>query len=369
MKRGTVFLIVFAVIVAGLIAVSQFIGSQPPIEVNIAVSPLAADWLRNAADSFNAADRRLDNTRRVRVNVTLVEDMDVWGRSGSVEWTAADHPDGWIPALPASLDYVTGGGLPFTRVRESVALTLLVWGGYADRVETLTSGAALDWADVQRAAATESWSALGGPQAWGFVNLAFALPDRTINGFGVLLSGMAAFNETPTLNASTNNADFRAWMQPVVESVPNFNTIGADVARFVARGPSSADIALAPESQWLLNLNALTASSNFRLSYPVFPVLFTFPLAAWDGPETAADARAAVTAFGDWLVEAEQQATVTAFGLRPIGVTVSAEADLFAAAEPFGLALTPVTPGEAGVQAPSVNDANSLIQWFTTARR
>lgn len=369
MKRGTIFLVVFVVIVAALIAASQFIGSQPPVEVTIAVSPLAEDWVRSAADAFNEADRRIDNTRRVRVNIAIVEEMDVWVRGGDIEWTAADHPDGWIPALPASIDYATGSGLPFTIAHDSVALTLLVWGGYADRVETLTGSDPLTWSAVQNAASTESWSALGGPDAWGFVNLAFALPDSTVGGFSVLLSGMAAFNETPTLNAATNSAAFRDWMEPIVESVPNYNTIGTNVARFVARGPSSADMGIAPESQWVTNLNALTNGDNFSFSYPTFPLLFTFPLAAWNGPETADDARAAVTAFGDWLLEAEQQTSVTAFGLRPVGGSVGADADLFAAAEPFGIALTPVMPDESGIAAPSSNDANSLIQWFGTARR
>ncbi len=367
MKRGTIFLVIFVLIVGALIAASQFIGNQPPIEVTIAVSPLAEDWARASADAFNDADQRINSTRRVQVNIIVEDDLNVWSRGGSAEWTTTDHPDGWIPASSMSIDYANSGNIPMETVTASTAKTLLVWGGYAERVNLLTDGSPLTWADVQRAADTASWSALGGQANWQFVNLAYGLSDQSISGFGVLLSGAAAFNETSIITGSSNSRNFRDWLEPVVEAVPNFNTIGGDVAQFVARGPSNADIGLAPESQWVQNLSGLTSSGDFVFSYPAYPVVFDFPVAAWTGVEPDTDLRAAVEAFGNWLLTGTQQASAAEFGLRAADGSVPPAAALFTAAEPFGIALTPAIDDP--VQAPNASEANSLIQWFSTVRR
>lgn len=366
MKRGTIFLVIFVVIVIALIAASQFIGSQPPIEITIAVSPLAEDWIDASVSAFNDADQRINGTQRVRVNYIVVDDLEVWSRSGTTDWAADDHPDGWLPALSASLDYAGSSNIPFITVADSTAATLLVWGGYADRVETLTGGTPLDWPDVQRAAATESWVVLGGPENWRFVNLAFALPDQSASGFGVLLSGAGAFNETTNITSNANSGDFRAWLEPVIQSVPNFNTIGADVARFVARGPSSADIGIAPESQWVGNLNGLLSSGEIRFSYPAYPFVFDFPLAAWNGPNTPQERQDAVALFGDWLRQSAQQEAASAYGLRAADGSLPAGAGLFTAAEAYGIQI--VIDLSARVQPPNVNTANGLIQWFNSAR-
>ena len=52
MRRGTIFLILFIVIVAGIIGLSTFLQNQPPVEITVAVNPLAEEWVREAGPSL-----------------------------------------------------------------------------------------------------------------------------------------------------------------------------------------------------------------------------------------------------------------------------------------------------------------------------
>lgn len=367
-RRGTIVLALFLVIAGGIIGASVFLRSQPPIEITFAVDPLAEAWLRQAAQDFNASSTLVNNTRRARINLVIVSDVDVWRSGRDALWTAQNHPAAWIPASTMSVTYARGAGLPLTVLTSSTARTPLVWGGYASRVDLLTDNGAvtLDWEQVASAARTESWAALGGQASWQFVNLAFSLPDRTTSGLAVLLSGAAAFNQTSNLTGGTaRDQDFYAWMEPVIRSVPNFNSIGGDTAAFMARGASAADIGIGPESQWLTSLSGLLRREEIRFSYPARSFTFDFPVALWDDSTTTSDQRAAARAFADWLLQSGQQASAGQFGLRPVNGAPAAP--LFDAALPYGIQLDPVLSEI--IQPPSFTDAQSLIQWFTTIQR
>jgi len=247
---------------------------------------------------------------------------------------------------------------------------LLVWGGYASRADVLTDNGttSLDWAEVVNAAEQESWSALGGEDSWRFVNLAFALPDSTMNGLGVLFSGASAFSQTPVLSSTQiRNNELFDWFQPVINGVPNFNTIGDDVGAFFARSTASADIAITVESQWLNNLDAIIDSEDMRFSYPEYPFVFDFPLAQWESSDLSSDVQSAIGAFGDFLMSSGQQNTTVDFGLRPATNDPTASAQLFVAGEPYGIQLTPNMSNP--IQPPSVNDIQFLIQQFQSAQR
>ena len=368
-RRGIIVLVIFILIVAGIIAASQFISNQPPLEITIAVDPLAENWVRQVAEDFNNDNVLINNTRRVRVNITTISDVDVW-RSGSNQWSVDNHPDAWIPAHSASIDYLQNSNISMQIVTPSTARTLLVWGGYASRADVLTDNGttSLDWAEVVNAAEQESWSALGGEDSWRFVNLAFALPDSTMNGLGVLFSGASAFSQTPVLSSTQiRNNELFDWFQPVINGVPNFNTIGDDVGAFFARSTASADIAITVESQWLNNLDAIIDSEDMRFSYPEYPFVFDFPLAQWESSDLSSDVQSAIGAFGDFLMSSGQQNTTVDFGLRPATNDPTASAQLFVAGEPYGIQLTPNMSNP--IQPPSVNDIQFLIQQFQSAQR
>src|SRR5690606_6697605 len=136
-------------------------------------------------------------------------------------------------------------GLSLVDVTPSLARTPLVWGGYVSRVNVATGEGnnLFDWDAIQAAAAAESWSAIGGQADWRFVKLGFAAPNRKISGLAVLYTGAADFSGDPALTGpSIRGANFRTWMEPVLDSVPNFATLGSDPAAAMTRGASTMEI-------------------------------------------------------------------------------------------------------------------------------
>lgn len=364
MRRTTVVLIIFAVLAALVIGVSQFLRAQPPIEVTVAVNPLAERWVRAAVERLNATDPLVAATRRVRFNISVVDDLAVWSDERRVNWTPENHPAVWIPAAAVSVDYAASARLPFAVVADSVARTPLVWGGFSSRVNVLTNDGAepFDWTAVAAAAEAASWSALGGPSNWQFVKLAFDRPDRSMSGFAVLLTGAAAFAESPDVTqAITNGAGFRAWFAPVGESVANFNTLGADAAAAMAsRGASVAEIGLLPESRWLANLDGLTRHEPVVLAYPAYPFVFDFPVARW--ANASAEETEAAQLLATWLLAAAQQQSAVDVGLRPATGAVPEGARLFNAAYDYGILPDPDL--SAAVAGLSRTEAQRLLQWF-----
>ncbi len=367
MKRGTIFPILFIIIAAGVIGASLFLQNQPPLEVTIAVDPLAESWLRNAVVSFNQSETTLSNQRKIKVNLTVVSDLSVWRNSRDNLWTAGNHPHGWIPASSASLGYATAANIPMQENQPSLARTPLVWGGYASRVAVVTNEGTLpfDWERVLFAAETESWSALGGDTSWRFVKIAFSLPDSTIQGLGALYSATAAFSQ----NAAPMGDDVRnsySALETLVNSVPNFNNIGSDIGQFLARGPSTVDLGIGPESQWLNNLSGIVSRESVQFSYPEYNFVLDFPLAIWNGAEITSDERAAVEAFGNWLMQPAQQSRIPAYGLRPANTNPQPTDSLFVNAQQYGIQLDWFSANI--VQAPPQNDTQSLLSQFARFR-
>jgi len=362
MKRGSVFVILFVLVAAIIIAASQFLRSQPPLEITFAVSPLAEDWVRASADAFNATNPLLGGGQRVAVHVQPVDDPAVWNDSTRA-FSAQQHPHAWIPALAASVDYAVDARLPFVVIAPETAHTLLVWGIFESRAAVAEADStSLDWQRVQQIADTESWAALGGEASWGFVKLIFSSPSTTAGGLGVLFSGAGAYFGTTDLTAaSLSNTDFREWMQRVLDSVPNFNTIGADPAAALTRGPSTGEIALLPESQWLVNLSGISQREPVLFSYPAYTVLYRFPVALWDAPELTSIERDAVYRFADWLQTPTEQARATEFGLRPLDGVIGEDAALFAAGESYGITRTPDMT--ATITPPTRNEVLRMINW------
>lgn len=362
MRRGTIILILFVLVAAAIIAASQFLRTQPPLEITVAVNPLAEKWLQDAVSAFNASNP-LVNTTRIQVRLTVIDDLGVW--SGERPWTSDSHPAAWIPAAAASVGYAADNGLPIRMLAPSLARTPLVWGGFDSRLAVLdvpVSG--LDWQQVIVAVEAESWASLGGDSGWQFVKLAFARPDQTMSGLAVLFSGAAAYHQSAALNSAfLRDTDFRDWLAPVVASVPSFNTLGADPAARMANGPSIAEIALLPEVQWLVNLNGLlTNNDTVSFSYPEYQFMLDFPLARWDDTLTTDTERAAVDALQNWLLTESQQFRTVNFGLRPAVGEPDEGSTLFSAAIPYGIQYQP--DYHQLVQSPARGDALGLIQWF-----
>jgi hypothetical protein len=362
MRRGSIFVVIFILVAAVVIGASQFLRSQPALEITVAVDPLARDWVQQAITNLNATEPIVNATRRVQFKLLAVDDLDVW--QGQQFWTLEDHPDAWIAASSLSVQYASENGLPLTEVAGSLARTPLVWGGYASRVEVITQAGArpLDWTAVAEAAAAEAWANIGGEASWQFIKLGFAQPQRKIGGVAVLLSGAAAFNQTATFTGNAlNAAPFREWMLPVIQAVPNFATLGSDPAATMARGTSTVEIALFPEAQWLLNLRGMMSNEAVVLNYPAYQMVLDFPLNRWESAQTTDEQRAAVDVLRAWLMNDAQQALLGSFGLRPaVGEPAQTE-PLFAAGLASGILLAPDYGQQ--IQPPTRAELQGLIQW------
>jgi hypothetical protein len=360
MRRGSIFIILFIVVAAVVIGASQFLRSQPPTEFTVAVDPLALAWVQDAVKGFNASSPVVNGTQRIQFKVTPVDDLDIW--QGQSVWTANNHPIAWIPASSLSVNYAKDNGVPLISMTNSLARTPLVWGGYVSRVDVVTSGGTilLDWPAIEGAAAKESWAAIGGQKDWQFIKLGFGQPGKKIGGLAAIFTGAAARAQNEGLTAGSVGSDvFRTWMKPVIQALPS---LSGDPVLAMASGPSTVEIGLFPEAQWLLNLNGLLKNEDVRFNYPAYQMTLDFPLVRWDDNSTTTpEQREAASLLSSWLSASAQQAKAPTYGLRP-AATEPTDADrLFAAGVPYGIQLTPnfgtaVTP-------PSRSDTLGLIQW------
>ncbi len=368
MRRGTIVFVLFVVIIAAIIGVSQFLQSQPTVQLTVAVSPLAADWISAAAERFNAGDR-LAGTRQVRLVVTPVDDVAVWG-SGS-GWSTTTHPDAWIPAWSASRTYTSS--LPLSELEPSLAKTLLVWGAFESRVTALTTDTTpFGWMRVGEAAVSGSWAAAA-PQSGlnGNVTLAFTHPTQTTSGFAVILSAASAFFDTPIQSSEDlATAEYRMWLAPVLQSVPNFNTLGASPARTIAaRGTTVGDIALLPESDWVTNLSGrlIDSADPIQLVYPDYPFVFDFPFIVWTGTTsstadvTAEQAQDIMRQFADFMLTDAEQRAAQSYGLRPVDGTADITTAPFSAAAAYGVTAEPDIFNL--ISTPTYTDIQRLITW------
>ena len=368
-QRGTIFIVLFILIAAAIIGVSRFIGAQPPTEYTLAVDPLAQAWAETAVNAFNATQPNM-NGHRVQFKVVATDDLSVW--QGQNVWTTKNHEDAWLAASHASLDYARANGIGLVNVSTSLARTPMVWGGYISRANLLTTSGTLplDWPLVQGAAdkmMQSNWAALGGDTSWGFLKLGFGQVTSKISGLAALFTAAASYNQATDLTQTSLSAQaFRNWLSPIVKSKPSFSTSG-DPALAMARGPSTIEMALFPEAQWLLNIKGMNNQEEVRVNYPTYQFILDFPLVSWqDDTAENTDRQAAVKLLGDWLASAQQQGNLPAYGLRPATTEPTQANDLFRVAIQYGISFTP-NYGQA-VQAPSVNEVKGLIQWVTSNR-
>ncbi len=343
MRRGTIFIIVFVAIAAALVAATTLLRSQPPVEIDVAVDPLAEPWLRAAALEFNTSSVTVGVGRPVRVNVIAAPGMQILNEP----WSSNNPPDGWIPAWSAFAAAIRMS-VSLNTEALSLARTPLIWMRDASDDSPIS---ALSWDGVQEAAASNR------------INIAFSAPSQSVQGFAVLLSGAAEFHGSAVLtDQQLNDSAMRQWLLPVIECVPNFNTISTDVGQFVA-GPRgrNVDVAIGPESQWLTSLSVLARTYTPEFAYPDYPVMFDFPYITLSSAQTTDDERAASQAFAAFLLSDAQQAALETHGLRPASGEPAATSEVFAGAEQYGILRQ--LPVNQAIQLPQPSAINGLRQW------
>ncbi|MBZ0306641.1 MAG: substrate-binding domain-containing protein, partial [Anaerolineae bacterium] len=206
----------------------------------------------------------------------------------------------------------------------------------------------------------ESWSAIGGDATWRFIKIGFSRPDREDSGLAALFTLASTYADTPELtNVLMNDTGLRRWLGPIVDSVPNFSSLGTDPAdRMVNTRQSAAEIALLPESQWLIHYNNLTRIEPIFLNYPESYLLLDFPYAVWDGQETTADEQQAAADFGRFLLSDAQQRAAGEYGLRPARMIDLQQFSV------FNVPQVQLTLSGSPINLPERAGALSLLRWF-----
>lgn len=329
-----------------------------PIELRIAVNPLVEAWIREAAAEYKRTNPRVKG-REVNIQIIAQNSVEVW--QGSSSWSVLNHPQVWIPEAAYSLNYAKEVGLNYAPLEASLAQTPIIWGAYQSRADVINSEyGGFNTASIQQAAGEEAWVNIGGDAAWRFIKIGFARPDSTDSGLAALLTLAGSYANDSALTSQTlNDSGLRTWLEPIVDSVPNFSNLGNDPAdRMVNTRQSSAEIALLPESQWLLHYEDLTAIEPIVLHYPENYLLLDFPYAVWDGAETTDDQRQAAADFAEFLLSDNQQRKAGEKGLRPAKMT-----DLVQFS-PFDLAQVQLSLPGMPISLPERAGVSNLLRWF-----
>lgn len=361
-RRSTIVVIIFGIIVAALVGYTQLIKSQPPLEITVAVDPLAEAWVRKAAEEFNKTGALVNNgTTRVQVNVTSTEnDITVW--TGKSNWTFDKHPLLWIPSSSAALQYIPTN-LPYKPLKASSARTPLVWGGFQSRVNALTKNdtLAFDWSAVNEALKAGTWAGTGSTTLKGNINMAINQPGSSMGGVAALISGAASLANSTTLDRSmVSGSAYEAWINSLSDAYRNLRNTGGSPAQAMAGSGVTADFALLPESQWLLSLSALARKEAFVLNYPAYEFVLDFPVALWDDATTTDVQRQAASAFANYLTSTVGQQLALSYGLRPTAGEPDTTATLFSTAIPYGILLEPTFTQV--VSIPGRNEAETLLR-------
>ncbi len=321
-----------------------------PIEVRLIVAPPAFDWVSEAADRFNAEDRRL-NRRPVTIRPIEQDGLSLYSEIASTGLRPA--PAAWIAEGSFTLDLVNlaarqAGGMDAFAAEGSVAQSVLMWGGFADRIAVIDSRLnGLTWSALHDASiAPNGWSSLGGQSAWGFFKLVLPDPHKSSTGLAAILSAAAEYHGRTDLTAGDiNDARFQQWAQALTDAVPNFANLGTEAGKALAvRGPSAGDAGLLLEAEWLTAAEGLSNWPQPVFRYATAAVPFDFPFSVWVGASAVGGdvsrqedtaqrqaEREAALLFRDYLLEAAQQSRTEAFGLRSAaGGAINADGSLFA---------------------------------------
>lgn len=372
---GTFIVILFIVISLGIVGLGYIQRNQPepsatPLELTLTVNPLAHRWMSDMVNRFNASDARFINTYAVIITLSNapIDDMDVWQKG---MWNNQTPPNLWIPSSTLSTSSTVVNGRNLITITPSLAKTPLVFVASANVAQAITQNETitLDWGGIQSTSQAGTWANFGASNLTGNVTLAFPLANNTMEGLMVMYSANAYFDSTLSLTSS-NITPFTAWFAPVVESVPNFNTIGADVATFMASRGASVNIGIMAESRLLNTLNAITNTRAVQIAYPEYPVVFDFPLIWLDETGQTADDRAireqVAQQFGEWLAMPEQQASLTAYGLRPVESIPTSTDNLFRLGIESGVLYdAPISPALSEIANSRVR---ALLSWFESQR-
>jgi len=301
MRRSTLVFIFFGLIFAALAGANYVTVSQPPVILRLAVDPLAEAWVRQATQAFNAQTISVSGGTRVQIDVTRQTEAE------ALAWTPSTRREGWIAASRLFENTFTPNQ-PFRPLAESLAQSVLVWGGWRDYVAAIaqsnqSSAQPFDWEAVQAAAQAETWTAFGAGGLRG--NVFVGLPPASSSvGYGALLSAIAAQQDSPNIQrTSVGSATFAEWFAPLRLAIGKPSA--SIISTMSTQGATRVNFALLSEAEWLNS--AATFQDRLIYAYPAYNVRLDFPFYLWDDASTTPVQREGLRAFADFLRSDEQQ--------------------------------------------------------------
>lgn len=276
--------------------------------IQVAVPAELTDWARDAADSFNS--------RNTDAEVTITSVNGLPGIKQFERTLATDLPHAWVPEASFVAAIAAEEGIAFAPTGESIVKTDMSWGAFQSRADALGP---LDWNKVSQASNAGNWDQSGGDSSWGYFKLTIASPTNSAEGLAALMSACASYHDVNTLTrAEVSDSNFTVWMNDIVESVPNFNTLGSDPAGALAsRGASVGDVGFLSTYAWNRSQIRDSSGEGFVLEPTRYSVELDYPYVLRNRLESNEAEMAA--RFGDYLQQQSELLVEEGFAIGSSG--------------------------------------------------
>lgn len=344
MRRRNLILFVLFLLVAVGVLLGVYLGRLrrsgsifnplPDLTIQVVYATEEGDWMRAAAERFNAEEHAL-NGQRIVVELVGLDSGDalIQIKDGQLQPTA------WSPAsmLWANLlnaEWRTEHGTDLVmRVGQyqatPLALSPMVFVMWEDRAKVFVDNIGEpDWNTVQQAVAAEGWVSLGGEPDWGHVK--FGQTDPVYSNSGLVAMTLATYDfhdKTRGLVVSDiMDSDYRAWILPLWRSVVGgYDRTSADLMNhMILYGASTYDVIMVYENlvasqmknapgRWGMDLRVFYPEKNLWNDHP-----FCVLLSEW----SSADQKDAALEFQRFLLSEEIQREALHYGFRPANVDV-----------------------------------------------
>ncbi len=350
---------------------------QELLEVRVACALPVEEWVRAAAESFNAGDHRLNGVP-ITVQVTAVDGLTAKSRFDRGEFDPI--PTAWIPDSRYLVELVNltqkqklGRDVFLTdgeyRARP-ISTSLFTWGIYASRAEVLEEHfGTVDWRTIHDAATAKGgWPELGGQPGWGYFKLVVPNPQRNVGGLAAMVAAAGEYHGTTRIGVEqVADPQFQAWLAELMGAVTDFSSLSAYSAEDLALfGYSMGDGGQLLESDLLAHMEGIQArwQEPLEIIYPEYITWFDFPFTIWMGQETTAAEKNAALEFERYLLSVEVQAEAVLHGLRPVNTDVPLDSE----GSPFvrwaDQGILTVVPRASAMRSPDRDTLDTLVRWF-----
>jgi len=387
MNRTRLVFVAIVLVAIGIVGVSYLARSgrastlepkrQEKLTVRVASALPVEAWVRQAAEGFNAAGKRVDGVP-VILEVTAVDGLTAKGRWERGEFDPI--PTAWIPdsrylveLVNLTLKEKAGRDVFLTdgeyRARP-VALSLFTWGIYASRAQVLQERYdTINWRTIHDAAiAKGGWPELGGEAAWGYFKLVVPNPRRNVGGLTAMVASAGEYYGKTRIDiGDVTNPEFQRWLAELMGAVTDFSSLSAYSAEDLALfGYSMGDGGQLLESDLLQHMGGIQSrwQEPLRIVYPEYITWFDFPFTIWMGPETTAAEKNAALEFERYLLSADVQRQAVLQGLRPVNtdVPLDVEGSPFVKWADQGILI--VVPRSSAMRSPDREVLDALLRWF-----